>query len=176
MNNETVQSLDAALSSCHEDMQMLDVVYRLTYVKVASVCYAVLKDRQEALDSAQDTYIRLMNVSKKYKSGTNPLAFVLKVAVNVARENRRRRYRGGVELNIDEMTLADSGELYGRVYTDWLLSQLDEKKRLIVMLYINSGLTFEEIARVVGQSLNTVRAEYRRAINILKEKSGSDEK
>lgn len=176
MDNNKVEDLDYALSHCGDDMAMLDVVYRLTYLKVTSVCYAVCKDKQLALDYAHDTYLRLISVARRYRRGTNPLAFIMRVAVNVTRERKRRddNLRGAIELeNVTETT---TEELGSTLYTDWLLSRLDESKRLITMLYVYSGLTFEEIAKVTGKNVNTVRAEYRSALNILKKEVNTDEK
>ncbi len=168
MKNMT--DLDRALCGCGKDMELLEYIYNETYVKVCSVCYSVLSDKTLTEDAAQETYIRLTEVYGKYKSGTNPLAFILKIAVNVAKEHKRAQSRH---------TSVDGGEEYGDsgacesrmisdLYTDRLLARLNEKQRIVVMLYVYVGLTFEEIAKVTGSHANTVRYRYGKAVEILK--------
>ncbi len=178
MQNENKNMLDSALCKCGEDMDSLEYIYNETFLKVCSVCYSVLFDDPLTEDAAQQTYIRLTEKYKKYKPGTNPLAFILKVAVNVAREYRNSSYR---YIQPDgEYEKGDDGQTINRVisdmYTDKLLSCLSEKQRVVVMLYVYSGLTFDEIAHVTGAHPNTVRARYKKAIDILKTEVTENEK
>ncbi len=163
--------LDTALCGCGEDMELLEYVYKETYVKVCAVCYSVLKDRSASQDAAQDTYIRLTEKYKKYKKGTDPLAFILKVAINVAKEHRRKLFGF---IPIDSVTEKGNEGGMDRVisdmYTEKMLSHLDEKQRVTVILHLYTGLTFEEIANVTGTHLNTAKYRYKKAMDILKEK------
>ncbi len=176
MKNKTM--LDAALCDCGENMDMLEYVYNETYSNVYSVCYSVLSNTSLTEDAAQDTYIRLARIYKKYRSGTNPLAFILKVAVNVAKEHKKasRRY---IPLE-NEYEKGDDGKetenTVSALYTDQLLKHLDEKQRMVVMLYVFSDLNFDEIATVVGSHPNTVRSRYKKALEILKKEIIKDEK
>ncbi len=178
MQGEKMTMLDTALCQCGDDMRMLEYVYNETYSKVFSVCYSVLRQDAASQDAAHDTYIRLMKIYKKYKKGTNPLNFILKVAVNVARDREKsgRRFTS-VE---DEIEKGDEGREMDRIisdiYTDRLLRCLNEDQRLIVMLYVYSGLTFEEIAQVVGTHTNTVRRRYKKALDILEKEVTTGEK
>lgn len=172
MKQENEQRLDDLLVGCGESFELLEELYRMTYTQVCSVCYAVSKNRQDAQDDAHDTYLRLITVYKKYKHGTKPLNFILRVAVNVAKENLKKRKRlvlvedcGG---DGDGGNAAEQAE--SELYTDLLLSQLDEKKRLIVMLHVYSELTFKEISKVIGASESHVYSQYEKALSILKDR------
>ncbi len=170
MKQDELLKLDELLAECGESVEALDSLYRMTYTKVCSVCYAVSKNKCEAQDDAHDTYLRLISVYKKYKSGTNPLAFVLRVAVNVTKENLKKRKR----LVLVEEPAADNGnddavdQAESRLYTEQLLARLDENKRLIVMLHIYSELTFKEISTVMGMNESSVYSQYEKALGILK--------
>lgn len=172
MKSENKQKLDELLVKCGESGEVLEELYRITYTKVCSVCYAVIKNKQDAQDDAHDTYLRLITVYKKYKCGTNPLAFILRVAVNVAKENLKKRNRLILVEDCagdgDEGDAAEQAE--SNLYTDLLLSQLDEKKRLIVMLHVYSELTFKEISKVIGTNESHVYSQYEKALSILNDK------
>lgn len=172
MKSEKEQRLDELLAECGESGEKLEQLYRMTYTKVCSTCYAVSKNKQDAQDDAHDTYLRLITVYKKYKRGTNPLAFILRVAVNVTKENLKKRKR----LILVEDCVGDGDEgdaaqqAESKLYTDLLLSQLDEKKRLIVMLHVYSELTFKEISKVIGANESYVYSQYEKALSILKDR------
>jgi RNA polymerase sigma-70 factor (ECF subfamily) len=48
-------------------------------------------------------------------------------------------------------------------------SQLSEKYQQVVALHSEQNLTFQEIADLLGEPINTVKSRYRRAIAMLKE-------
>ncbi len=169
MQSEKMIDLDIALCGCGEDMELLEYVYNETFVKVCSVCYSVLSDKTLSEDAAQETYIRLTEKYKKYKPRTNPLAFILKLAINVAKEYKHFSYRHDRFDDVVEKGDSGVGEarMISDVYVERLLHSLNEKQRVVVMLYVYSGLTFEEISKVTGSHANTVRSRYKKTIEIL---------
>ncbi len=178
MQNDKITDLDTALCGCGENMALLEYVYNETFIKVCSVCYSVLTDKTLSEDAAQETYIRLTEKYKKYTPGTNPLAFILKIAVNVAKEYKHSSYRHELIDDIGDSGDEGRGEerMISDLYISRMLALLNENQRIVVMMYVYSGLNFEEIARATGAHVNTVRRRYKKAMEILKKEVSDSEK
>ena len=62
----------------------LERVYHEYGRMILSVAYQITGDPGDAEDVLQDTMVRILRLSHTYKKGTNPKAWVLKVARNSA--------------------------------------------------------------------------------------------
>ena len=103
----------------------------------------------------------------------DPAAYLFRAARNAAYSRLRwrwirRRLRPSVEQHM-ALFLADEPTSEGlETATQEALQQLPVKQREVVMLKIWQGLTFQEIACVLGCSPNTVASRYRYALERLR--------
>ena len=98
------------------DREALEVVYRLTSVKLFGICLRILGDRKEAEDALQDVYITLWRNADRY-DGTraSPIAWLATFARNRAVDRLRsgKVRRGAV--SVDEAAgLSDDTTSAGR--------------------------------------------------------------
>jgi RNA polymerase sigma-70 factor (ECF subfamily) len=141
-----------------------DYIYR--------VAFFVLRNREEAEDAVQETFLDLLNALPDYDVD-GPAKFetwLYRVTVNRSRMRLRRRRAPSAEWDDLEASLerlpvpnAERPELVAldreRARRLWqAVDQLSEAHRLVVVLRYQEDLSYEEIARVLGIRLGTVKS------------------
>ena len=125
---------------------------------------SITQDRAAAEDAVHDALVAV--------AATNPAATDLHAYLCRAVRNHALRLRPDpreVRLDPDWLTaVARDDALLARSISQ-ALRRLSDDQRETVVMHIYGGLTFQEIARVRGKSINTVASWYRRGINTLKE-------
>ena len=146
-----------------------DAVYRLAARWLA--------DPDQALDIAQDVFVRAFKGLKGYRGDGRFRTWLFSITLNAARSAaRRQKRRGEVHLDIalnhpDQRTPPDTkaarAEAFERVARE--LASLPEKQRGAVSLRIYEGLSFREIGDVIGCSEGAARVNYHHGIQKLRE-------
>ena len=136
-----------------------------TQVRVISVAWRMLGDREDARDAAQETFVRVYRHLERMDPKRDPMAWIYRVAVNVCRDAARRRRRGpasadrapepAVAAGAEEALLAAER----RASVLEALGQLPPRQRAALVLRDLEGLTSAEVARVLGSGAGTVRAQ-----------------
>jgi RNA polymerase sigma-70 factor (ECF subfamily) len=130
-----------------------------------------LGSRDAASDVLQNAFLRAVKSRRRFRGVENPVAYLFQIARNEAMRAGRRR-RGEVRsLESDEMFTAtgdDYGELENGEMVTAALERLSAEDCEVVELKIFAGLTFREIADVVGLPQGTVATRYRRALESLR--------
>jgi RNA polymerase sigma-70 factor (ECF subfamily) len=139
-------------------------------------CRQMLHGEDEALDAAQDVFVRLCQAGDLLKMN-HPSSFLYVTATNVCLNRIRDRARHG-ETTDDQALyrIATMDDTEGRVGALSTLSRLfghsPPSSRTIATLHYVDGLTLEETAREVGMSVSGVRKRLRTLRKIL---AGIDE-
>jgi RNA polymerase sigma-70 factor (ECF subfamily) len=132
----------------------------------------LLGSRDAASDVLQNVFLRAVKGRRRFRSVENPVAYLFQIAPNeAARASGDRRQRGERPLQRDEQFAAveefhqraDDAEAVATA-----LCRLNSEDREIVDLKIYGGLTFQEIADVIGRPPATVATRYRRALESLR--------
>jgi RNA polymerase sigma-70 factor (ECF subfamily) len=139
-------------------------------VQVYNLALHMLGNRQDADDAAQDAFISAFKAIKGFRGG-NFRVWLLRITANTCRDRlRTRRRRATVpldSLHLQLETTAESPEDYalrqelGRLLARGLAS-LPGEQRLVVTLVDIRGLSYEEVSRVIGSPLGTVRSRLSR--------------
>jgi len=129
-------------------------------------------NRTEAEDVLQETFLRY------YKYGDpveNPKAWLFKVARNVYLKRQRKRSRE-VSLELVEadpvlpgMQVALEREELIRKVREGLKKLKDHHREVIILRYME-GLSYEEMAAVLGENVGTIKSRLNRAKEKLREK------
>ncbi len=156
------------------DEKAFEDFYVATNKKLFSFVYIITKNQFDAEDVVQETYIKFKASSNRYHIGTNPSAFLMKIAKNTALDKLRKLKR---ETNFDALDYEakDESQSFTRKEQNLFLHNLMNKnlqieERQIVILHIVEGYKHREIAKFLGLPLGTVLWKYNRALKILKEK------
>lgn len=160
-------------------------LYMDTYGKdLYSFCCCVTRNRQEADDLYQDTFLKVYEMGEKLEITTNPKSYLMGVAYNLYRNVKRKRSVRqrivGVCVPLDEN--AERIPLEGQLTEDLMISReecqivreavrkLPDKYRLPILLFYMEELSQAEIAALLNISESAVKTRVHRAKNILREK------
>jgi len=155
---------------------------------IVNYLYRFLNDYEEAVDLAQETFVRVYFAIDRYHTGYAFSTYIYRIATNLAiselRKRKRRRmlsltglFQGegdeAVEFQPrDERQLPDA-ELVDDERSKTIaraIAALPEKYRVAVVLRDVDGRTYEEIAEIMRLGLGTTKSRINRGRALLKEK------
>ena len=128
-------------------------------------CRQLLRDEDDALDVAQDVFLRLMRRSEGVSDVAYPSSLLYRIATNLCLNRiRDRRLRPeNVEDEIlhqiasfDETSARDAGTMLR-----WLFGRHDEQSRTMAVMHYVDGMTLGEVAEETGYSVSGVRKRLR---------------
>ena len=146
--------------------------------------YRMLPRKEDVNDICQETFLRILNKADRFKSGSRFSTWMYQIALNLCRDQARRRKRWGllmadnVELNED---LAPSGAI--RQQKDpadniekkqlseavrRALDRIPANQREVLIMKEFEGLKFKEIAAVLGCPESTVKSRMYGGLNGLR--------
>ncbi len=136
-----------------------------------------LADPDQALDVAQDVFVRAFDGLKNYRGDSRFRTWLFSITLNAARSAaRRHKRRGEVRLDTgadfpDLRTPPDAraarADAFARAAR--ALADLPEKQRGAVSLRIYEGLSFKEIGEIIGCSEGSARVNFHHGIQKLRE-------
>ena len=166
--------VDALLVSAQAgDRKAFEALVRALERPIYVAAYAILPNREEALDVVQETFLRLFGNLHKVKSEARFKCFVFKIAVNCAIDRLRRLKRQRISLSEDgTLPAATEMELSRRIESPEKLAEkrellqtlqaviddLPPRQKLCLVLSDLDGLSKKEIARTLGCPQGTVRS------------------
>ena len=160
------------------DRGALEVVYRLTNVKLFGICCRILGDRKEAEDALQDVYITLWRNASRYDaSRASPIAWLATFARNRAVDRLRTgKVRGGSVPVEEALPLPDQSPLADALLVDkernaqihTCIAGLDPNTRDHIRGAFFEGYTYAELAERADVPLGTMKSWIRRGLQKLR--------
>lgn len=148
-----------------------------------NLAFRMLRDRQEAEDIAQETFLHVFRALGRFQAGERFSPWIYRIATNLCLDKLRRSK--GVSISLDApkgpeadvyLQVVDPGdgpeealelsELKGDVQK--AVDALPERYRAIVILRHLHDRSYEEIAQIVDLPLGTVKTRLFRAREILR--------
>ncbi len=136
-----------------------------------------LADPEQALDVAQDVFVRAFDGLKSYRGDGKFRTWLFSITLNAARSVARRQKRRGEihleaaaelpDLRTPPDTKAARADAFARAARE--LATLPEKQRGAVTLRIYEGLSFKDIGEIIGCSEGAARVNYHHGIQKLRE-------
>lgn len=137
---------------------------------------ARLRNRQDAEDLAQEAFLRLLRVPES-ELIRQPDAYLFRIAINLLSEYRMRSARGAVIFNSeaaieasdaaamgDKLSLTPVDTMIDSDHLRWTLEQLPVRCRTALILHRRDGMTYAQIADVLGVSPDTVKKYIAKAV------------
>jgi RNA polymerase sigma factor (sigma-70 family) len=132
------------------------------------------RDRLE--DLSQEVFLRLWRGLAHFRGEANLRTYLYRIIVNVAQEEWKRRRREQVDVSLSDpgTRWEDRLTMPGPSVTDLLTEQglktevetalltLSETERAALVLFHQEECTYQEVARILGLPLNTVRTHLHR--------------
>jgi len=135
-----------------------------------SRAYAILHDRADAEDAAQEAFLRAFRALGQLKDPDAFGPWFLRAVANVSRTAASRRARHAAAPL--EPNVADRREAHPEVLD--AVASLPDGHQQVVHLYYSQGCSCEEIARLLGLKLGSVTSRLTRARQMLRKLLSED--
>lgn len=129
------------------------------------LAYSYVRQEQDALDIVQESAYKAIKDCQKVKNSQYLSTWLYRIVINTALDLIRKRKREELSGTMPEAVWEDR---YGDVDLKYMLEQLDEKSRTVVILRYFEDMKLEEIARILDENLNTVKARLYRTLKKLR--------
>ena len=127
------------------------------YERYYRLAYSYMRNEDDALDVVQESAYRAIRDCRKVRNKDYLSTWIYRIVVNTALDMLRRKKKE----NITE-------DQYQDLELRTVLNQLDDKSRTIILLRYFEDLKLEDIADIVGDNLNTVKARLYRSLKKLR--------
>ena len=147
-----------------------ETLYKKYNKLVYRIAFTILKNKEDSEDIVQAVFSKIYSLPKDKLPIDNIATWFYSVTKNEAISLYRKRKN---TVDLDTMyEIADSDNEINRIVDqdryNRILSRLNDKEKEIVSLKILTNLTFEEIAKILGQPTGTVKWRYYKSIHTLK--------
>lgn len=167
-----------AIEACQRgDREAFDRLVERYQRDVYRLCYRYVNNHHDASDLAQDVFLKAYRAIGRFRGDSAFSTWLYRIAVNTCLNFRSSR-RLPVEPLGDDVADAARG-VADRLEQDELsaqvreaVSRLPQKQRATLILKIYHDLTHEEVARILGSSVGTVKANLFHALGNLRKAMG----
>jgi RNA polymerase sigma-70 factor (ECF subfamily) len=139
--------------------------------KIISLAWRLLGNREDALDAAQETFLRVYKFFGRFDPAQDFNGWLYRIAVNVCRDLARKRKGNlySLEAGVESGAVAEPASPHDTESAAMLaqerrillraLATLPEKERAAIVMRDMEGLDTEEVARILRSSPTTVRSQ-----------------
>jgi RNA polymerase sigma-70 factor (ECF subfamily) len=149
---------------------------------IYALAYRTIGREEDARDICQETFLRAFRALPSFRGQAKFSSWLYRIALNLCRDWIRRERRAPVVQapeGVDLMDLAAQTEpsepieeLVARknltALVERIMTKLPEEQRTAIVLKEYHGLTFQEIADVVGCPLSTVKTRLYQGLTVLR--------
>lgn len=156
---------------------------------IYALAYRTIGREEDARDVCQETFLRAFRALPRFRGEAKFSSWIYRIALNLCRDWSRRERRAPlvqVPDDADAMEFAAAVEpsesiedlvarrdLARRV--ERLMGDLPEEQRTAIVLKEYHGLTFQEIADLVGCPLSTVKTRLYQGLTVLRRELGKSD-
>ncbi len=142
--------------------------------KVYSIALRFSGDQAVAMDIAQDTFLKLFSSIRQFRGDSTFDTWIYRLVVNSCLDHRRKSSRlvpladeflQTLRAGADSLAEVLRSELQARVRS--AVDRLSPELRIAIVLRYTEGLSYDEIAEVLGCSPGTVASRLNRAHKLL---------
>lgn len=135
------------------------------YERYYRLAYSYMRNEDDALDVVQESAYRAIRDYRKVRNKDYLSTWIYRIVVNTALDMLRRKKKENITEELPEIPVEDQ---YQDLELRTVLNQLDDKSRTIILLRYFEDLKLEDIADIVGDNLNTVKARLYRSLKKLR--------
>ena len=147
-------------------------------VRVFHTCYRLLRSREEAEEAAQDTFVRAYRGLGKFRQEASFSTWIYRICYNQCLDRMKKLRSQPVKVSENKLAVVpdpstaeaslSSGELQDLI--DAVMAELPDRYRAVLVLYHIQQLSYQEIAEVLGEPINSVKTHLFRGRALLREK------
>lgn len=135
--------------------------------RIFSAAFSVCRNKADADDVVQDTLIRYYSISKDFESEQHLKAWLMRVAINRAKDMNSsfwRKNKVAWEDYMGELTFEEPED--SRLFE--AVMRLPDKYRTVIHLFYYEDYAVEEIAGILRRPAGTVKSQLSRGKKLLK--------
>jgi len=160
------------------DREAFSTITRLYQKKVFLLAFSFFRNREDAMDIVQETFLRFYEKVNMFRKGKNFQNWILQIAKNLCidyyRKNCKKNNNYQRIKNFEEMScpsysqkdLNSSSDLKLIFYR--CIDGLSEKQRMVFLMKHYNQLEYKEIAQILSIALGTAKSLHFKALQNLK--------
>ena len=147
-----------------------EAFYLRHFKAIYRVCYAFMKNAQDAEDCTEDAFVRAITSEAAFESENHERAWLSTTAMNICKDKLKHWWRQKVSDIDSEPEIQDAGVEKGEALREIRrqVMELPDKYKEVVWLHYFEGYSTEEIASILARPPSTVRNQLRDARGKLK--------
>ncbi len=177
VNSDTIPDKDLLLDLVNGDTEAFNILVDRYKNRLLNFVYRFVKDYDVAEDIVQETFLRVFRKRRDYKAIANFSTWIFTIAGNLAKSELRRRKRWRF-LSIDatdeeekSYDIQDPGMRPDRIAAVRMLNEsvqdsidkLQSKYKEALILRDIEGMSYQQIAEIIGVPVGTVKSRVNRA-------------
>jgi RNA polymerase sigma-70 factor (ECF subfamily) len=191
--NKEIPSEDLMARIAKGDEDAFEILVNRHQTSVLNLIYRFIGNRTQAKDLAQDVFIRVWQAAGSYQPKAKFTTWIYRITVNLCfnelKSARRKKWfsfhrtdehsENGIEETLSDGAPSAEDLLLSKERSRQIsdaLQSLPDNQRMALVLKKYDGLSYEEIARVMGCSVPAVESLLVRAKRALQEKLKNYEK
>lgn len=135
------------------------------YERYYRLAFKLMRNQDDALDVVQESAYRAIRDCGKVKNKDYLSTWIYRIVVNTALDLLRKKKKETLTEELPEIPVEDQ---YQETELRTILNQLDHKSKTIIILRYFEDLKLEDIADILGDNLNTVKARLYRSLKKLR--------
>jgi len=178
-NDSLYEEIYALVEKIKEgDREAFMTLTSLYQKKVFLLAYSFFRNREDALDIVQETFLKLYQKISLFRRGENFQNWLLQISKNLCIDRYRKDFGKNKDLQsgipVEEMNISshNSPDPYlssdlKRIFST-CIKKLAERQRMIFVMKHYNQLKYKEIAQILGISLGTVKSLHFKAVQNLR--------
>ncbi len=175
----------------HQKQQEFKRIIADNYERVYNVVYRLTSDAEEAADLTQDTFVNAYRAWDSFRGDSQVYTWLYRIAINLTKNRleRQRRISRTEVVSLDApLDTGDDSEIYADVVDETLaperlaenrelaqvlahsVERLRHDYREVIILRDYQGFSYNEMADILGCSLEAVKSRLFRARSVLRER------
>lgn len=155
------------------DERAFESLYRQNVEHVYALCLRVTACRDEAESLTQDVFVRAWQKLDSFRGESTFRTWLLRIAINAALQERRSRRRreariqlAGSLSSLEGATLPSATE--DGITLERAIASLPPGARKVFLLHEVQGYRHDEVSRMTGLAVGTLKAQLHRARKLLR--------
>lgn len=174
LQNKAIDLEELIQECCKQKIAAQTKVYQLFSDKLFGLCLKYSRNKQDAEDNLQDSFITIFNKIEQYKNKGSFEGWLKRITINTALQKYREKspLQNVKEITdeLEDVPLNLESSIFNVDVLLGFIQQLPDKYRLVFNLFVLDGYSHKEIAEMLVISVGTSKSNLSRAKKILKDK------